>query len=128
MSKTKSKKKNDEYISNLKKYINHLCNYYDCDFCFDRNIIYIYGNRSTFKVDMRDGKKYNRYKFMHKNSHHSGWHFQGNFKCMKYGIYCMASHDFNVDYGIPKPCIQDYNRFCEDYSKLRKYNKKHHIS
>lgn len=128
MSKTKAKKKNIEYMNKLRSYINYLCNYYDCEFCIDYNTIYIYGKRSTFKVDMRDMNRYGGYKFMHKNSHHSGWHFQGKFKCLKYGMFYMASHDFNIDYEIPKPCIQDYNRFCEDYSKLRKYNKKHHIS
>ena len=128
MSKTKAKKKNDEYMSKLKSYINYLCDYYDCEYYIDHNTIYIYGEKSTFKVNIKHADSFSGYAFMHKNSHSSGWHFQGKFKCLKYGIYYMASHDFDVKYDIPKPCIQDYNRFCEDYARLRKYNKKHHIS
>ena len=119
LSRHKAKYNNYE---DLKKFLNHICKYHDSSFTIYNDCIYIYGESSTFKVQIGSNLSYNKtYKFMHKNEFKNEWHNQGLYK-LKYGLFLMASHDYNNKYGIPLPTMEDLNRFTEDLERMRKYS------
>lgn len=118
---SKSKRKSNNY-EELKRFLNHVCKYHDATFTIYNDSIYIYGDSSTFMVQIPGRLDYHKqYRFMHKNEFKNDWHLQGIYK-IKYGLFLMASHDYNNKYHIPLPTMEDLHRFIDDYEKLRKYN------
>lgn len=117
----KSKRKHNNY-EDLKRFLNHICSYHDATFTIYHDCIYIYGESSTFMVHIGTNLNYHKtYKFLHKNEFKNDWHNQGTYK-LKFGLFLMASHDYNNKYGIPVPTMEDMEKFIDDHEKLRKYN------
>lgn len=114
------KKKTSEKYQKLKKYLNYLCGYFNVDWDIHDRIIYIHSEKSEFHVSIKKGFDQPKYYFYHKNINGDGSHLQGVFG-LELGLFMIASHDFDIKYGIPHPSTKDFKRFYSDYQKLKKY-------
>lgn len=116
-------KRNKRYVESyrkLKKFLNHICAYFDVSYDIFDDTIYIHGEKSEFYVSIKGGLEKSKYQFYHRNRVGSGHHLQGEYK-LGFGLFMIASHDFDLKYDIPRPVKEDYYRFCQDYSRLKKY-------
>lgn len=117
----KEKKNNDS----IKSFVKHACSHYGAASTIYKDTIYIYGKKSIFRVCLTpDPENPHRiYTFYHQNhkTDEGDWHVQGHYR-LKYGLFICITHDFNVEHGIPVPTTEDLARFCEDFTKLKKFN------
>lgn len=118
-------------VKSLIPYLEHLANMYPIqyDFSDDYKAVYIVASKARYKVYLNDKNRYGTYTFYHKiyNTNSPKWHQQCIKDNLYYGLYLVASHDYNKSNGISKPDYNDfqmmYNEFLEE-EKSKKQKKK----
>ena len=120
-------------VKELLPYLEHLANMYDVqyDFSDDWKAVYIIVyKKANYKVYLNDKKKYGTYTFYHKiyaNIKNPTWHQQCMKSDLRYGLYLVASHDYNIKNNIAKPDYEDfkimYNEFLDSQKPSRNIKK-----
>lgn len=109
-------------ISDYHLYVlNYLDYLYEVEYRVENSTLFIFMPNDTYKVNLFDGSRFNKFTFYHKNRKENKgfWHEQLQCTDLEWGLFRVVSHSFNLANGISMPNKEDYNRFLKDAIKYK---------